>query len=170
MFRTKRCFSFSSWQTKLLSGKYANADKFAADVRLVWKNAMSYNQEGSDIYAAAAALSKTFEKRFSKVKRTSSSSAGAGGNKRKRADKGDTREVTRQDRLKFSQLVNQLTSDQLGRMVGIIQRNSPEALNEDGDEELEIEINAISPATLLELNAFAQDAVSGSGSKKKRFR
>lgn len=137
----------------------------------MWANAQLYNQEGSEIHTAAATLSRTFEKRFSKVKRApASSSSSSSSNKRKRADKGDTREVTRQDRLKFSQLVNQLTSDQLGRMVGIIQRNSPEALNEDGDEELEIEINAISPSTLLELNAFAQDAVQSNNSKKKRYR
>ena len=44
--------------------------------------------------------------------------------------KGEPKEVTRQDRVKFSQLVNQLTSDQLGHVVGVLQRQCPEALNE----------------------------------------
>ncbi len=46
------------------------------------------------------------------------------------APKTDSREVTRNDRVKFSQLVNQLSSEQLGQLVALIHRKSPEALNE----------------------------------------
>eukprot|EP00306_Pavlova_sp_CCMP459_P010568 CAMPEP_0185183634 /NCGR_PEP_ID=MMETSP1140-20130426/2097_1 /TAXON_ID=298111 /ORGANISM="Pavlova sp., Strain CCMP459" /LENGTH=325 /DNA_ID=CAMNT_0027749659 /DNA_START=14 /DNA_END=991 /DNA_ORIENTATION=+ len=54
---------------KLRSGKYATTADFAADVRLVWKNAKTYNQEGSEIYDAAHELETDFEDRFSAVPR-----------------------------------------------------------------------------------------------------
>jgi hypothetical protein len=61
---------FASRQTKLEGGDYHNdPDMFAADVRLVWSNAKSYNQPGSGIYLAADRLSKLFEKRFAKLNR-----------------------------------------------------------------------------------------------------
>jgi len=173
---------------KLLQNKYTSPEKFAADVRLVWKNAQTYNRSDSGIYAAAEALSKLFEKKFAKIKKSgatpgspsenvdepgspsASGSAGApSSNKRRRTEsKGETREVTRADRVKFSQLVNQLSSDQLGHVVGILQRQSPQALNEEDDEELEIEINNIDSATLLALNAYANECISANANKKKK--
>eukprot|EP01121_Diplochlamys_sp_Union-15-3_P010481 TRINITY_DN2944_c1_g2_i1.p1 TRINITY_DN2944_c1_g2~~TRINITY_DN2944_c1_g2_i1.p1 ORF type:complete len:374 (-),score=58.28 TRINITY_DN2944_c1_g2_i1:61-1182(-) len=51
----------------LLSGVYANALNFAEDVRLVWKNALTYNQSGSDICIMAQTMSVFFESKFSKV-------------------------------------------------------------------------------------------------------
>jgi len=57
-------------QNKLETGKYQNnAEKFAADVRLVWKNAMTYNRSDSEIYMTADQLRILFEKRFTKLKK-----------------------------------------------------------------------------------------------------
>jgi hypothetical protein len=165
-----------------VSGKYSNADKFAADVRLVWKNAKTYNRQDSAIYLTADSLSKFFEKRMQKIKRSSTPAAGGAsgsaasaasaapvsGQKRKRADAKDSREVTRQDRVKFSQLINQLSPDQLGQVVGMLQRQCPEALNEENDDELEIEINNIDGATLLALNDFATECINGASKKRKK--
>eukprot|EP00456_Euglypha_rotunda_P053871 TRINITY_DN4351_c0_g1_i8.p1 TRINITY_DN4351_c0_g1~~TRINITY_DN4351_c0_g1_i8.p1 ORF type:complete len:141 (+),score=36.36 TRINITY_DN4351_c0_g1_i8:122-544(+) len=136
-------------------------DKFAADVRLVWRNAMVYNRPDSDIYQTAEKLSKLFERKFAKLKKT----------KKKSKTGGETREATRQDRVKFSQLINQLSGDQLGELVELIQKECPEALTEVDEEELEIEINAIDSATLFQLNEFAQGCINGTGpANKKRKR
>lgn len=104
--------------------------------------------------------------------------------------KSESREVTRQDRVKFSQLVQQLTSDQLGQLVSLLQKSCPDALNEvslvlhrlsrdtqlydlaahfqeDGDE-LEIEINNIDGTTLLQCNAYANDCIVNNGNAKKK--
>lgn len=59
---------FLAVQKKLEEGKYNTPDKFAADVRLVWKNAMTYNRPDSDIYSTADKLSKVFERKFAKIK------------------------------------------------------------------------------------------------------
>jgi hypothetical protein len=91
-------------QSKLESGKYSNPDHFAKDMRLIWKNAMTYNMPDSDIYNAAEKLKKLFDRQFLKVKKTGNTA----GPKRKRDDKDDI-QVSRQDRLKFSQLVIQVS-------------------------------------------------------------
>lgn len=53
-------------QDKLLAGRYSSPDDFAADVRLVWTNAQTYNLEGSEIFDISVSLSKFFEGKFSK--------------------------------------------------------------------------------------------------------
>jgi len=151
----KKPMDLGTIQNKLESGKYGTAEKFASDVRLVWKNAMTYNRSDSDIYMTADLLSKLFEKKFAKIKKAT---------KRRASEiKSESREGSRAEKVKFSQLVNQLDSDQLGEMVSIIQRECPDALNEEEDEVLEIEINSLDPQTLSNLNTFATNCI-----KKKK--
>jgi len=167
-------------KTKLDQGKYSGsgaADKFAADVRLVWTNAMTYNRPGSEIYTTADKLAKLFERKFGKLKKdgaTPTAAQGAGAaqsssssskpsqppTKQRRTEgatsaRGGGGEVTREDRVKFSVMVAQLSGDELGQLVDIIQKESPDALNEEDEKEIEIEINNIDAATLLMLNEFA---------------
>lgn len=51
----------------LKSGDYSTPDEFAEDVRLVWKNAMTYNAPGSPVYIMATTLQNLFEKKFSQL-------------------------------------------------------------------------------------------------------
>jgi len=146
----------------LEAGKYPTPEKFAEDVRLVWSNAMTYNRPDSDIYITAEKLSKIFEKRFGKIKSAKPA-------KRKRSDTGEkAQEVTRADRVKFSQLVNQLSVDELGKLVDMIQRECPQALTEEDDDELEIEINVIDGPTLGALNAFCNSCINSAKAKRKK--
>jgi len=55
---------------QLASGLYENEDDFAEDVRLVWANALRYNQPGSDICIMASELADFFESRFVKLRST----------------------------------------------------------------------------------------------------
>ncbi len=107
-------------QANLESGKYATPDNFAKDMRLVWKNAMTYNMPNSDIYATAEKLKKLFDRRFSKVKK-------AVGGKRKRDGE---QVVTRADQTRFATLASSLSSEELGTLVDMLQKECPEALNE----------------------------------------
>ena len=49
------------------NGKYASISQAADDVRLIWKNCMQYNADGSDFYVLAHNFSKTFESKYSKL-------------------------------------------------------------------------------------------------------
>jgi hypothetical protein len=55
-------------QRNLDRGRYATASLTAADIRLVWKNCMTYNAVGSDFWLLAKAYSKRFEDRYRKIK------------------------------------------------------------------------------------------------------
>jgi len=155
----KKPMDLGTIQKKLESGKYASPDKFAGDVRLVWKNAMTYNRSDSDIYTTAETLSKLFEKKFAKIKKTTP--------KRKTGEK-DAPPVTRAEKVKFTQLVNQLSSDQLSQVVAIIHHSCADAINEDSEDVLEIEINSLDGGTLAQLNAFAASAIAENAKKKKK--
>jgi len=48
--------------------KYNSAKEFAVDVRLVFKNCITYNQPGSDIVIMATTLSDIFEKQYAPTK------------------------------------------------------------------------------------------------------
>lgn len=51
----------------LESGEYSTPEDFAEDVRLVWRNAMTYNPADHQIHKWAQQLSGIFEKKFSKI-------------------------------------------------------------------------------------------------------
>ena len=60
----------STVQSKLAAGDYEGSfDAFAEDVRLVWRNCMSYNAENSLISQHAQQLSQMFEGLLAKVPR-----------------------------------------------------------------------------------------------------
>ena len=52
---------------KLKKGRYVDASSVAEDIRLVWTNCMTYNDDGSDFYRLAQSYSKRFEERFQKL-------------------------------------------------------------------------------------------------------
>jgi hypothetical protein len=49
---------------RLKSGAYASVADLAADVELIWSNAMAYNQDGSFVYKAAVTLRAAASKKF----------------------------------------------------------------------------------------------------------
>lgn len=146
-------------EKRLMGGEYSSPSKFAADIRLIWQNAQTYNRADSEIYKISEVLSRLFEKKMSKIKVVQ---------KRTRGSDGDaTREATRLDRLQFAQSIQLLTSDQLGMVVDIVQADCPEALSKiEPDDELEIDVNSIDDATLLQL--LEQSGVWVNQSKKRK--
>nr|DAD30643.1 TPA_asm: hypothetical protein HUJ06_009494 [Nelumbo nucifera] len=56
-------------KSKLHSGAYSSPMGFAADVRLTFSNAMTYNPPGNDVHAMADALSKYFEMRWKPIEK-----------------------------------------------------------------------------------------------------
>lgn len=55
-------------KTQLETGIYESDEEFADDVRLVWANALRYNQPASDICVMAQELSNVFEAKYAKSK------------------------------------------------------------------------------------------------------
>jgi len=84
------------------------------------------------------------------------------------ASSAGPREASRSDKMKFSQIVNHLDSDQLGDMVAVIQKSCPDAITEEDDEKvLEVEINSLDAHTLTTLLNFANNCIAEGNKKKK---
>ncbi|KAJ0104576.1 hypothetical protein Patl1_18250 [Pistacia atlantica] len=56
-------------KSKLVSGQYSSPLGFAADVRLTFSNAMTYNPPGNDFHIMAGTLSKYFEVRWKAIEK-----------------------------------------------------------------------------------------------------
>ncbi|KAL2492285.1 Transcription factor GTE10 [Abeliophyllum distichum] len=56
-------------KTKLLSGRYSRPEEFAADVRLTFKNAMTYNPPGHHVHHTAEKMNKHFEVRWKQIEK-----------------------------------------------------------------------------------------------------
>ena len=57
-------------QSNLAKGVYTNHLQCAEDIRLIWKNCMRYNVEGSALFVLARRLQAIFEERYNKPKST----------------------------------------------------------------------------------------------------
>ncbi|KAE8663484.1 nucleoside diphosphate kinase 2 [Hibiscus syriacus] len=65
----KHPMDFGTVRKKMASGKYASQLDFATDVRLTLSNAMTYNPPGNDVHTMAETLSKYFEARWKAIEK-----------------------------------------------------------------------------------------------------
>lgn len=65
----KQPMDLGTIRSKLHSGEYSSPLQFAADVRLTFKNAMTYNPPGNDVHIMAQTLSKFFEVRWKPIEK-----------------------------------------------------------------------------------------------------
>ncbi|CAN4085331.1 unnamed protein product [Withania somnifera] len=65
----KQPMDLGTIRSKLHSGEYLSPLQFAADVRLTFKNAMTYNPPGNDVHIMAQTLSKFFEVRWKPIEK-----------------------------------------------------------------------------------------------------
>jgi len=152
-------------EKKLKKGTYQSAYEFAEDMRLVWDNAKAFNRPGSDIYMTAENLHHLFERKFARI-----SKSGVG--KRKNADKSPVTKSTIEQRLDFVRLLKQVDSDVVGAIVEMLDKNCPQALTEQDDNEeiLAIEVYYIDEPTLTQCIAYCKrslDKVKPAANKKK---
>ncbi|KAL2321706.1 hypothetical protein Fmac_026085 [Flemingia macrophylla] len=56
-------------KSRLISGEYSSLMDFAADVRLTFSNAMTYNPPGNDVHVMAETLNKYFETRWKPIEK-----------------------------------------------------------------------------------------------------
>mmetsp|Transcript_7626 Transcript_7626/g.9408 ORF Transcript_7626/g.9408 Transcript_7626/m.9408 type:complete len:167 (+) Transcript_7626:116-616(+) len=64
----KKMMDLGTVKRKLERGQYATAAECADDIRLIWKNCMTYNADGSDFFLLAENFSRRFEDRYKKIR------------------------------------------------------------------------------------------------------
>merc|ERR1740124_2110357 len=142
-------------KSKCIKHEFKDGWEFADAMRLVWENAKTYNRPGSGIYLVAEQLQDMWERKFKQ------------GEKRKITDINNT--DCEAARVRFTELIKQLNSDQIGTIVDIIEKSCPKALHEeDYEEDLEIEVTDIDLKTLKQCNDYANECITNSAKRKKK--
>ena len=60
----------STMKTKLDDHVYKNSQEWLNDINLIWKNALTYNQNGSPLYVIAKFLKEKCEKKYKTIPKT----------------------------------------------------------------------------------------------------
>ncbi|TVU29378.1 hypothetical protein EJB05_20942 [Eragrostis curvula] len=161
---------------KLDSGSYSSPLDFAADVRLTFNNAMTYNPRGHAVHDMAIHLNKMFENRWRTIEKKLASAATAGHIEADRADSKsrntppvDCSEVSTgclrqaeplKPKMTYDEkeaLGNHLTSLSEGdeempqHIIDLLQQCMENSADQAGDGEIEIDIHAVRDDLLFEL-------------------
>mmetsp|Transcript_6730 Transcript_6730/g.15536 ORF Transcript_6730/g.15536 Transcript_6730/m.15536 type:complete len:248 (+) Transcript_6730:130-873(+) len=185
-------------KANLESGVVDSPEEFEDKMRLIFLNAKTYNNEGSDVHVMACQVQEAFEQKWSKVRDSciakyeeeqsmttsnaaeshSRAPAKAGKDKDRSSTKrllesvnfNDARPMTYEEKKQLSLDMNQLSSKKLGKIVEIIHYKHPKLLkqNESDPEEIEIDIDQIDDATLRGLQEFVTKALTSSSKKRRR--
>ncbi|XVF54646.1 hypothetical protein PTKIN_Ptkin05aG0197900 [Pterospermum kingtungense] len=168
---------------KIASGQYLSPLDFAADVRLTFSNAMTYNPPGNDVHYMAETLSKYFEVRWKAIEKklpvtmpvgAAPSTAAApiqvetnSDNlplKKKKLNPKDTMIKPEPVKRVMTDQEKHYLSTELESLLGELPENIVEFLKEQsstegqtGDDEIEIDIDALSDDTLFKLRKLLDD-------------
>mmetsp|Transcript_16403 Transcript_16403/g.24056 ORF Transcript_16403/g.24056 Transcript_16403/m.24056 type:complete len:223 (-) Transcript_16403:365-1033(-) len=161
----KRPMDLGIVKRKLETAGYKSIHDAAEDVRLVWKNCMEYNADGSDFYILAQNLSKRFEDKFAKVVKETNSGKGSGA--------ASAAEPTLDEKKAFAKSLYKITKEQLGQVIVDLEKKCPASLTKNSaEDEVEINVDHIAPAAFHEVLAYVrscgeESSASSSGRKKK---
>uniref|UniRef100_A0A7S2WIF9 Bromo domain-containing protein n=1 Tax=Eucampia antarctica TaxID=49252 RepID=A0A7S2WIF9_9STRA len=145
------------------TSKYKTIHEAAEDVRLIWKNCMTYNADGSDFYILAQNMSKKFEDKFSKLLKDVNVSDTDGKAK-------SSEEPTLEEKRGFAKGLYKISKEELGRVITDLDSKCPAALTKNSaEDEVEINVDQITPAVFHEVIGFVQGCIGdgGTGRKKK---
>ncbi|KAE8800156.1 Transcription factor GTE9 [Hordeum vulgare] len=160
---------------KLDSGSYTSPSDFAADVRLTFNNAITYNPRGHAVHDMAIQLNKMFESRWKTVEKKLASAAikphvevDRADSKRRKTppvDRSDLSidcvrpteivkpKMTFEEKESFGNCLASLSEDPElpGHIIDMLQQCIDNNTDQLGDGEIEIDIHALSDDMLLEL-------------------
>lgn len=178
----KKMMDLGTVKRKLDRGQYNSAHECAEDIRLIWKNCMTYNADGSDFFLLAQNFSRKFEDRYKKIRQdcdTGDNEKGADASKN--SSSGSNNAPSLEDRVKFSANIFKLNGSQLGHVMQQIDVRCPQALekpagtsngtlhsmtnestNQITEDDVEINVDAIDPRTFADLDNFLNECLAKS--------
>ncbi|GAX17051.1 hypothetical protein FisN_5Hh436 [Fistulifera solaris] len=124
------------------------------DVRLVWRNCMTYNADGSDFYTLAKDLQEKWDKQYTALLKDCRVAAPAPPSKEDTAGK-----LSLQDRRNFAKSLFQISKEDLGRVLVELEQKCPQALKRNATEdEVEINVDNITAKVVEDLNPLINNA------------
>jgi len=149
---------------RLESNSYSTIEEVAADIRLVWTNCMTYNQDGSEYYQLADTFAKKFEEKYAVIRHANSSSA-----------EDVDRVPSLEEKTQLSYDIFKIDTTELGCILTIIEKSCPKAINRrDSEDEVLVCIDFLTPSCFHEVAKYVSACTSAPGSDanktKKRMR
>jgi len=159
------------------SNKYQTVDAVAEDIRRVWNNCMTYNQDGSAFHHLASKLSVKFEADFGKIKGKGKKN---GANDQAdlsvlSMDLGGLEKVTNDveptiiEKQGFAKSLFKISKEELGKVITICDDKCPKALSKNASEdEVEINVDMVFPRVFWEIHEFMKMCGFEDGKKIKK--
>jgi len=164
----KRPMDLGLVKKKVNEGKYKSIHDAADDIRLIWKNCMTYNADGSDFYNLAQTMAKKFEEKFEKL----CAQNDVGGYS---VEGGVIEEPTIEEKRSFAKCLYKISKEELGKVITDLDTKCPKALiKNSAEDEVEINVDKISPAAFKEITEYVNSCGvlggngAGGGTRKKK--
>lgn len=146
------------------AGAYASPDDFAADVRLTFTNALTYNPQGHDVYKWAAYLLGWFDQMW-KIQFPTSAAAAAADPvlpaavaksklPKPKAKDAYKRDMSYEEKQKLGDELMGLPQDKMDQVLLIVERRNKSSASEKFGDEVELDIEKLDVETLWELDRF----------------
>jgi len=150
----KRPMDLGTIMKRLDSGGYSSVLDVAADIDLVWSNAMTYNQDESYIYNVALDLKTFSDRKMAPIVAAARES-------------GETpNELTFEMKRRLNENAGLLSSKDLYGMVGIVEESCKRAIDQSNPQEVEIDIDSLDVQTFLKVEKYVQDCIVRARKKK----
>lgn len=158
----KKPMDLSQVKRNIESGKYGNINEAAEHVRLIWKNCMQYNADGSDFYVLAQNFAKSFETKYNKLVKELGSIQTEGKGK-------NLTDPTLEEKKSFAKSLYKITKEELGILITTLDEKCPAALTKNASEdEVEINVDNITPSVFHDLITYVRNCTSDSASGRKK--
>lgn len=162
----KKPMDLGTVKRNITSRKYKSIPEAAEDIRLVWTNCMTYNQDGSDFYILAKSLSKKFEEKYTKLVNDLQLDARADGTGSSGASASGV--VTLDEKRSFAKSLYTLSKEDLGKLITEVDNKCPAALTKNmGEDEAELNVDKIPAALFQELKTFISNCHTTAPASKK---
>lgn len=149
---------------RIETGFYKSVHDAANDVRLVWKNCMTYNADGSDFFVLAENFAKRFEDKFAKLLKDHASAIEAS---KESANKSSDPSMA--DKHSFAKLLYRISKEELGKVINDLDEKCPAALTKNAaEDEVEINVDAISSGVFSDVNGYVRKCAGETGGRKKK--
>ncbi|CAB9516879.1 Bromodomain testis-specific protein [Seminavis robusta] len=149
----KKPMDLGTVKKNIADRKYKTLGQANQDVRLVWKNCMTYNQDGSDFYLLAKGLSKKWNEKASKLVPVED------------FDISTTDDsVTNDDKRAFAKSLYKVSKDDLGKILVELEKRAPYTLYKNSaEDEIQMSVDKIPAELFVDLQTFLKNAIKGDG-------
>lgn len=128
----KKPMDLNTLKKGLNKGVYINWKNFTDDLRLIWKNCMTYNREGSCIYNQAELLGKLTESILEK--------------KEKEMNEGN--DTFFKNKMILARSIKLFNEEKLKQVIEIVRKHSENALEKISDQKLWIYVDRLNEKTV----------------------